>query len=92
MAEGELRFAVSHGNRVPGGGNVWGRSVPHFEGRQLGRLDSERRELLAFNHLIANRESFAFRAHGGLYWKSGIDQRAVHRFGTEVWEPGFRSG
>lgn len=48
--------------------DVWRRSVPQFEGRQLGRLDAERRELLAFNHLIANHvESFAFRAHGGSY-------------------------
>jgi hypothetical protein len=29
------------------GPDVWGRSVPQFEGRQLGRLDAERRELLA---------------------------------------------
>jgi hypothetical protein len=27
--------------------DVWGHSVPQFEGRQLGRLDAERRELLA---------------------------------------------
>jgi hypothetical protein len=29
------------------GPDVWGRSVPQFEGRQLGRLDAEHRELLA---------------------------------------------
>ena len=29
------------------GPDVWGRSVPQFEGRQLGRLDAERRELPA---------------------------------------------
>src|ERR1700730_15759672 len=33
--------------------DVWRRSVPQFEERQLGRLHAERRELLA-NYLLTN--------------------------------------
>jgi hypothetical protein len=76
--------------------DVWRRSVPQFEERQLGRLDAERRELLA-NYLLINHvdlipPSFAFRALEVRTWKIRIDDRAVHRFGTGVWGPGFRSG
>ena len=76
------------------GPDVWGRSVPQFEGRQLGRLDAERRRTYhsITNHVDLIPPSFAFRALEVRTWKIGIDERAVHRFGTGVWEPGFRSG
>jgi hypothetical protein len=79
------------------GPDVWGRSVPHFEGRQLGRLEAEHRELLALViclpiTLISFPRVLLFELMEVRTWKIGIDERAVHRFGTGVWEPGFRSG
>ena len=79
------------------GPHVWGSSVGHLEGRQLGRLDAEHRELLALAICLPNcvdfiPRSFAFELMEVRTWKIGIDERAVHRFGTGVWEPGFRSG
>src|SRR5947209_3649585 len=73
------------------GPDVWGRSVPQFEGRQLvaWTLSAVHCSHITY-HVDLIPPSFAFRALEVRTWKVGIDERAVHRFGTGVWEPGFR--